>query len=96
MVAKLAGPLLLGILIASAGLNLWASVGFFFSLRELYKFQAWEQYIISTRSAAYSLATNSVEYAKQHPTLEPILDRFVKVKTAPVPPEAGPASKPNR
>jgi predicted lipid-binding transport protein (Tim44 family) len=96
MVGKLVGPLLLGILIASAALNLWASVRFFFSLRELYKLQAWAQYINSTQSAAQSLASESVEYAKQHPAFEPVLQRFTKPKAVPAPPQAAPPPKPTR
>ena len=95
MVGKLVGPLVLGVLIASAALNLWASVRFFFSLRELYKLQAWVQYINSTQTAARSLAAESVEYAKQQPAIEPILQRF-KPTAAPAPAPPAPTPPPAR
>lgn len=96
MLGKLAGPLVLGVLIASAVFNLWASVRFFFSLRELYKLQAWVQYINSTQTAARSLVSDSVEYARQHPSLDPVLQRFMKAGTNPVPPQAEAPANPGR
>ncbi len=96
MLGKLVGPLVLGVLIASVVVNLWASARYFFTLRELYKFHAWEQYIASTQNAARSLATASVKYAKDHPPLEPILQRVLQTQTAPVPPQPGATPKSSR
>jgi hypothetical protein len=97
MVSKLMGPVLVGVLIASAAFNLWASFRFYFSLRELYKLQAWVQYINSTRGAAQSLAFDSVEYGKQHPAMDPILQRFdLKARPAAAPAQASPSPKPAR
>jgi len=96
MLGKLVGPLVLGVLIASAALNLWASARYYFSLGGLYNLLDWEQHINSTQTAARSLAFESAEYAKQHPAIVPVLQRFMKLGTNPVPPQAAPPSHPTR
>jgi hypothetical protein len=89
MINKLIGPALVGLLIASAVFNLWASVRTFFTLREIYKLQAWTQHIRTTLSASQSLAADAVEYSKTHPAIDPVLQQIgIKAKptTTPTPP----------
>lgn len=97
MINKLIGPALVGLLIASAVFNLWASMRTFFTLREIYKLQAWTQHIRTTLSASQALAADAVEYSKTHPSIDPVLLQLgLKPKpgtpTNPPPAAATPAS----
>ena len=95
MINKLIGPALVGLLIAAAVFNLWASMRTFFTLREIYKLQAWTQHIRTTLSASQALAADAVEYSKTHPEIDPVLQQLgIKPKpgtpAAPPPPAAQP------
>lgn len=84
---KLIGPLLVGLLMASAVFNLWASVRYYFTLRELYKLQAWVQHINGTLTAAQALANEALKYSERNPAMDPILYQL-ELKARPSSPTA--------
>ena len=98
MLNKLIGPLLVGLLIASAVYNLWATVRYYFTLREMYKLNAWVQHINGTLSAAQSLAAETLEYSKTNAAIDPLLQQL-ELKARPAStgqraPSSRPADKP--
>ena len=70
------GSLLVGILFVCAVLTTWASVRYFFSLREAQRLQAQTIAINNTRNATQALANEAVEYSKRNPAIDPILQQF--------------------
>ena len=97
MVRKLIGPVLLSLLIASAGFNLWASVRHYFTYREMYKYQEWVTYITKVRMAAQSLAHEASEYSRRNPAIDPILREFdLKPRLTNAPTAAAPSPKASR
>jgi hypothetical protein len=90
MLKKLIGPVLVGVLIASAVFNLWASVRYYFAVKDAYKFQAWGQHINNTLGAAQLLANDANKYSERNPAIDPILiELHLKAK-----PGSAPASSP--
>ena len=97
MLRKLIGPVLLSLLIASAGFNLWASLRYFFTYREMYKHQEWTTYITRVRMAAQYLASDAVEYSRRNPAIDPVLREFdLKPRLTNAPPATAPSPKPSR
>jgi hypothetical protein len=70
------GRLLVSILFACAILATWASVRYFFSMREAQRLQGRAIAINNVRSAAQALANEAVEYSKRNPAIDPILQQF--------------------
>jgi hypothetical protein len=86
------GTLLVGVLFASALLTSWASVRYFFSLREAQRLQAQTIAINNNRNATQALANEAIEYSKRNPAIDPILQQFeIKPKPTNVP---APAASP--
>ena len=97
MLNKLIGPVLVGLLIASAVFNLWASVRYYFTLREIYRLQDWESYITRTLGSARALAGDAVRYGEQNHAIEPILQSFdLKPKPGGSPATSAPPVNPSR
>lgn len=79
MVKRLIGPVLVGLLIVSAVLNLWASVRYCFTLRQISGpegLQAWATHINTTLGAVQLLGSEAVKYSQQNPAIDPILLEF--------------------
>jgi hypothetical protein len=97
MFNKLVGPVLVGFLIASAVFNLWASVRYYFTLRETSKLQAWFQHINHTLGAAQALANEAVKYSERNPAMDSVLFQFdlkPKPGATSAPPAVSSAEKP--
>jgi|GEM_PF-1255639 hypothetical protein len=76
MVRKFIGPVLVGLLMASAVFNLWASVRYYFTVRKIYELQAWASHINQTLAAAQVLGSEAVKYSEQNQSIDPILQQF--------------------
>lgn len=96
MVKRLAGPVLVGLLIASAVFNLWASVRYYFTLRQIQGpdgLGAWAVHINQTLTAVQLLGSEAVKYSQQNPAIDPILQEFgFKPKPGAAVPSAGPTN----
>ncbi len=97
MARKLIGPVLLSLLIASAGFNLWASLRHFFIYRQMYKYQEWVTHMTRVRMAAQSLANEALEYSQRNPAIDPVLREFdLKPRLTNAPAATAPSPKPGR
>lgn len=89
------GAWLAGVLMVCAGLTLWLSVSYYFSVGELQRLQAQYQALNNARAAAQALANDAVEYSKRNSAIDPVLFQFdIKPKPAPAPSPANPGQKP--
>jgi len=88
------GAILVGLLFVCAVLTTWMAVRYYFSVKELAKLQGQFTFVNNTWSAVQALANDAVQYSKQYPAIDPILQQFdLKPKPATAIP---PASKPAR
>lgn len=79
VIKRLTGPVLVGLLIASAVLNLWAAGRYYFTLRQIHGpdgLQAWAVHINQTLAAVQLLGSEAVKYSQQNPAIDPILQEF--------------------
>lgn len=87
------GAILVGMLFVCAVLTTWMAVRYYFSVKELAKLQGQFTFVNNTWSAVQSLANDAVQYSRQNPAIDPILQQFdLKPKPAAAnPPAAKPA-----
>ena len=76
------GAVLVGILFVCTAFTLWASIRYFFSMREAQRLQGRAIVINNTRNAVQALAAEAVEYSKRNPTIDSVLQQF-DIKTKP-------------
>ena len=64
------------LLFLSALVAVWLSVRWFFSVKEVQELQFQQTRVNNTRTAAQSLANDTMQYARQNPRIEPVLVEF--------------------
>ena len=94
MRSNLVLAIMVGALLCLSLLVAWLSVRHHFSLKEYEKLQGQYLRLNTTLRAAQSLAAQCVQYSKQHPDINPILEPFLKpvTNTPPVALPPAPAS----
>jgi len=68
--------LLVGLLFLSALVAVWASVRWFFSVRELQSLQVNAAQVNNTRAAAQALANDALMYSRKNPAMDALLQEF--------------------
>jgi hypothetical protein len=86
-------PLLAGVLLLIGLMSAFITVRYTFSLKEYQKLQIEYARISNKRNAVQSLANEAIEYSKNNPAIDPILQVFdLKPKSGATAP--APAAKP--
>ncbi len=67
---------LVGVLLVSGAFTLWASARYYFCLKELQRLQTQMLFINNVVNAAGALATDSLEYSKRNPAIQPLLQQY--------------------
>lgn len=80
MKSNLSCTLALGVFLVCAFYTVWLSVVYYSSLRSLQESQYQYARVDQTQNALDALLNESVEYSKKHPSLEPIVQKFLKPK----------------
>ena len=79
-------PLLAGVLLLIGLMTALLTVRYYFSVKEAQKLQLEYSRIMTKRNAIQALANDAVEYSKNNPAIDPILQEFeLKPRTGAAP-----------
>lgn len=84
MKSNLLCTLTLGVFLVCALYTVWLALTYYYSVQQLQQLQFQYVRVEQTQNAIQALASDAMEYGKQHPAIEPLLQQYdLKPKPAP-------------